>query len=107
MLDQQTWRKTAGACLVVWLLLAGGCSTLREHEVTPPAQLAVFAKAGPEKVQVDMDKLARAKLPSGSYRVVLEDVLLIQMPQVMRAVTERFDDLNPELFRVAKDGAGG
>lgn len=74
-----------GRVLLLALLVAvpvlGGCS----DQIRPvaPGQLAEFNRVDPGGPAVDMDRLARARMPMGSYRVVPGDVLELQMPRIV------------------------
>ena len=68
-------------------------------------QLVAFEQAGPVRPQVDHDKLVRAKIPVGPYRVVAGDVLELQIPLVMQAVGAEIPErTEPHLTRVARAG---
>lgn len=75
-------------CLFLALLLSiylVGCS----DRVSLPSvsQLVEFENAGPAHLTVDMGRLARAKISTGAYRVVPDDVLELTMPTVLGVVT--------------------
>lgn len=68
------------------LLCVVGCS---DNVRLPTAdQIAAFEAADPIIPPVDMDRINRAKLHTGPYRVVPGDVLEFTMPALLRAVTE-------------------
>ena len=50
-------------------------------------QLAAFERAAAIEPTVDMDRIRKAKLSTGPYRVVPGDVLEFTMPSLLRAVT--------------------
>lgn len=74
-----------GFVRLVALLLAcsywGGCSDGIQQPSTE--RLMEFANAGPDGPAVDLDRVAKARLRSGPYRVVPGDVLQVEMPQVL------------------------
>ena len=74
-----------GFVRLVVLLLAcsywGGCSDGIQQPSTE--RLMEFANAGPDGPAVDLDRVAKARLRSGPYRVVPGDVLQVEMPQVL------------------------
>jgi len=83
-----------------------GCS----DRVTLPsaAQLMEFENAGPVHPSVDMDRLVRAKIGGGAYRVVPGDVLELTMPTILQAVTAEepkiFERVTPYVCRVSERG---
>lgn len=87
---------------VVWVLSAlPGCAPA----LPGPADLAVFHEAGPIRPVVDVEKLTRAGLTTGPYRVVVDDLLELHMPVVMRDVIANADArTEPVLCRVGKEG---
>lgn len=72
-----------------FLLLAAlclcGCSD--RVRLPSPEQLAAFEEAGSIPPLVDVDRIQRAKLQTGPYRVVPGDVLEFTMPALLQAVT--------------------
>jgi len=74
-----------GFLRLVALLLAcsywGGCGDGIQQPSTE--RLTEFAHAGPDGPVVDLDRVAKARLRSGPYRVVPGDVLQVEMPQVL------------------------
>jgi protein involved in polysaccharide export with SLBB domain len=89
--------------LSIYLL---GCS----DQVRPPspAQLAEFGNAGPVGPSVDMDRLVRAKIGGGAYRVVPGEVLELTMPTILQVVTaeepEIFGEMAPYMCRISEAG---
>ena len=72
--------------LTLYLLLyLNGCS----DKVTLPTieQLVEFENAAPFRPAVDLDRLVKAKIGGGPYRVVPGEVLEITMPAILRVVT--------------------
>jgi polysaccharide export outer membrane protein len=55
--------------------------------LSTPAELAAFETAGPIQLPVDLEKLVRARIPPGPYRVVRGDQLTLAMPTIMQAVS--------------------
>jgi protein involved in polysaccharide export with SLBB domain len=72
--------------LALYLLLyLNGCS---DKVILPSIeQLVEFESTSPPSPVVDFDRLARAKIGGGSYRVVTGEVLEITMPAILRVVT--------------------
>ncbi len=81
------FRTTGGLLTVLAVLLClAGCG---DNVRLPTAdQIAAFEAAEPIIPPVDMDRVNRAKLHTGPYRVVPGDVLEFTMPALLRAVTE-------------------
>jgi len=75
-------------CLFLTLLLSIYLVGCRDRVILPSAaQLIEFENAGPVHSSVDMDRLVRAKIGGGGYRVVPGDVLELTMPTILRVVT--------------------
>ena len=92
----------ASAVCLTWLLCLAGCDA---GMTASPAQLAALAKAGPVSPVVDLEALTRAKLRTGPYRVVADDLLELHLPVVMHdVVTPRYQNAQPLLCRVSKAG---
>ena len=64
---------------ISWLLT--GC----DDQVRRPSaeDLAEFEMAAPSGPSVDMDRVAKAKIPTGPYRVVPGDILQLEMPRIL------------------------
>lgn len=78
-------RRMAGAVMLLVLLGLAGCS---DNVRLPTAdQIAAFEAADPIIPPIDMDRINRAKLHTGPYRVVPGDVLEFTMPALLRAVS--------------------
>lgn len=76
--------------LVAWVVVglflwAPGCADQVRQPTTE--ELAAFERAGQFAPTVDMDRIEKAKLKVGPYRVVAGDVLEFTMPALLRAVT--------------------
>ena len=73
-----------------------------------PEGLVEFENAGPVRPTVDMDRLVKAKIGGGPYRVVPGDVLELTMPTILRVVTaERLqvpDQVTAYVCRVSERG---
>jgi len=71
--------------LAVSAVFAAGCA----DRVRMPTQdqLAAFQRAASIEPAVDMDRIRKARLHAGPYRVVPGDVLEFTMPALLRAVT--------------------
>jgi len=83
-----------------------GCS----DQVTLPTteQLVEFENAGPLRPTVDIDRLVKAKIGGGPYKVVPGDVLELTFPSILQAVTDEQsgtpDQVKPYPFRVTESG---
>jgi len=102
--------------LAVWTLAAlslpliSGC----QDRVRMPTQtqLAAFEQAAAVETTVDMDRIRKAKLHTGPYRVAPGDVLEFTMPALLRAVTaaeaqaaqSRSDQEAPYICRISNAG---
>jgi protein involved in polysaccharide export with SLBB domain len=83
-------------------------------QVRPPtsAQLAAFEEAGAVEPLADMDRIRKARLHTGPYRVVPGDVLEFTMPSLLQSVTtaelrnakEQTSDSHPYICRVSTQG---
>lgn len=64
---------------IAWLL--SGC----DDQVRRPSaeDLAEFEMAAPSGPSVDMDRVVKAKIPTGPYRVVPGDILQLEMPRIL------------------------
>ena len=84
-----------------------GCS---DHVRLPSAgQLAQFENAGPQRPSVDMDRLVRAKIGGGAYRVVPGEVLELTMPTILQVVTAEEPEISgkkmaPYVCRISEAG---
>ena len=71
-------------------------------------QLAEFQNAGPVLPKVDVDHLVRARTSQGSYRVVVDDVLELQIPAILQEVNPEqvgsTEISRPHICRVYDDG---
>jgi protein involved in polysaccharide export with SLBB domain len=112
--DERRW---VGSCLsprwigAALLLSLAGCG---DFVRTPtPEEMAAFEQAGSITPVVDMDRIEKAKVKTGPYRVVPGDVLEFTMPALLQAVTaaevqaaqSRTQPVNPYLARVRDSGA--
>ena len=70
--------------LTLSLWIAGCADEVRAPTVE---ELAAFERAGAVAPTVDMDRIEKAKLKTGPYRVAVGDVLEFTMPALLRAVT--------------------
>ena len=78
--------------LAVIVLCSGGCAA---PEVSTAEDLASFHAIGPVQPLVDREQLLKARIPVTPYRVVPDDLLDLEMPEVLRAIFEvpvRWDD---------------
>jgi len=93
--------------LVVLLFIClSGCGP--QARLPSIEQLAEFENAGPILPSVDLDRLMRAKIGVGPYRVVPGDVLELTIPAILQVVTveqpELIDGVTPYACRVSKSG---
>ena len=84
-----------------------GCS---DNVLLPSAeQLAEFQNAGPVPPTVDLDRLVRARIGVGPYRVVPGDVLELTMPAILQVVTadapQTTEKFTPYVCRVSESCA--
>jgi len=72
-------------------------------------RLAEFENAGPPPPVVDVDRLVRAKIGGGPYRVIPGDVLELTMPTILQVVTaeesKASQETTPYVCRVGRKGA--
>ena len=83
---ERTWIQRLYILIPVLLLSSclGGCG---DNVHLPSAkELAEFENAGPVPPSIDMDRLVRAKIGGGPYRVVTGDALELTMPAVARFI---------------------
>jgi len=102
-------RPGALTAVVAAICLAGCGDQVREPSED---QLAAFERAGVAESAVDMDRVRKAQLCTGPYRIVAGDVLEFTMPALLQAITaselqdaqvrERSD--RPFVCRVAPKG---
>ena len=78
-------RSIKGALLVALSCAACHCLTgcWDAVQLPPAEQLTAFHAAGPGGPSIDMDRVARARLAGGAYRVVPGDVLQVSMPGIL------------------------
>jgi len=83
-----------------------GCSD--QVRLPSAGQLAQFENAGPQRPSVDMDRLVRAKIGGGAYRVVPGDVLELTMPTILQVVTAEEPEISgkmaPYVCRISEAG---
>ena len=79
------WSLVACVPLALSAILVTGCA----DQVRMPTedQLAAFQRSASIESAVDMDRVRKARLHTGPYRVVRGDVLEFTMPALLRAVT--------------------
>jgi protein involved in polysaccharide export with SLBB domain len=104
-------RSTLGVLLpgMLTLCLAGCGDQVRE---LTPAEMLAFQQAGSVTPVIDMDRIERAILKTGPYRVVPGDILEVTMPVLLQAVTvaevestqRGIQVVNPYLLRVRDNG---
>ena len=96
-------------CLFLTLLLSiylVGCSD--QVILSSAAELMEFENTGPVHSSVDIDRLVRAKIGGGAYRIVPGDVLELTMPTILRVVIAEKPDSSerttPYACRVSDKG---
>ncbi len=96
-------------CLFLTLLLSiylVGCSD--QVILSSAAELMEFENTGPVPSSVDIDRLVRAKIGGGAYRIVPGDVLELTMPTILRVVIPEKPDIpertTPYACRVSDKG---
>ena len=96
-------------CFFLTLLLSiylVGCSD--QVILSSAAELMEFENTGPVHSSVDIDRLVRAKIGGGAYRIVPGDVLELTMPTILRVVIAEKPDSSerttPYACRVSDKG---
>ncbi len=92
--------------LGILFVFNSGC---QESKMSTSQQVAAFDLAGPITPKVDLDQLLGAKNNFGVYTVGMDDVLEIQMPTIITAVSpktynEQKKQIEPYLCRVSDAG---
>ncbi len=95
--------------LFLILLLSICLAGCNDHVRLPSVEkLVEFENAGPPRPVVDVDRLVRAKVGGGPYRVVPGDVLELTMPAILQVVTAEESDVStvtaPYVCRVGNEG---
>lgn len=95
--------------LTTILFYLAGCG--ENVRLPSTGELAEFEAAGPIRPTVDVDRLVKAKIGGGPYRVVPGDVLELTMPTILQTVTaemltpaEKVSPFTPYLCRVGEEG---
>jgi len=91
------------ACVLLGLVMTAGCGI----RTSTSEQMLAFEQAGPVRIEVDSASLVKAKLPPGAYRVVPGDMLELQMPEILRAISPDFpaaSSIQPVHVRVSDAG---
>ena len=78
-------KTTAVPLLTAACLVAGVSCTQKLSTVD---ELAAFEAASPVRLEVDTDQVVKAVTPAGPYRVVPDDLVVLEMPEVLRAVSD-------------------
>lgn len=97
-----------GKCSIMFIVFLtvffNGCTSLKP---TPVHQLVEFRNAGPIQPEIDLDKLVAVRT-TGTYCVIIGDVLEVQMASVLHVMTadlpESLEKIIPILCRVYDDG---
>ena len=88
LVAKSTWARWSSALcvpLALCSILATGC--VDQVRMPTEDQLAAFQRSTSIESAVDMDRVRKARLHTGPYRVVRGDVLEFTMPALLRAVT--------------------
>jgi len=105
MRSERICRKLLLGGAVVGILIcasSAGCGPAMPSD----EQLAAFERAYPLRLQPDMDRLTQAQLPSGAYRVVVDDLLEVTVPAVARqAIADPSEPVEPIICRINSSGA--
>jgi len=102
--------KIQAICSLFLIVILPVCLTgCGDNVHSPTAQeLIEFENAGPVPPSVDMNRLVRAKIGGGPYRVVAGDALELTMPAVVRFITAKEfggnDTVTPYISRVNSSG---
>ena len=78
-------KKVCSLCILILSIYLQGCSD--DVRIATDQELLAFEQAGDVTPEVDMDRIKKAKLKTGPYRVVPGDVLEFTMPALLQAVT--------------------
>ncbi|MHC4431311.1 MAG: polysaccharide biosynthesis/export family protein [Planctomycetota bacterium] len=94
--------------LGLWVAIClAGCSD--QVRLPSARQLTEFENAGPVYPTLDKNRLSRARVDSGPYRVEPGEVLEITMPAILQAVTPEesvhLDTATPYICRVGEGGS--
>ncbi len=94
--------------LLILLLSIGLAGCGDRVQLPSQDQLLEFENAGPPRPVVDVDRLMRAKVGGGPYRIVPDDVLELTMPTILTVVTAEESDVSgqtvPYICRVGNEG---
>ena len=102
------YRSSTLVCLVA--LLLSFCPLACQDQVCLPSadQLADFEMAGPVGPAVDLERIVRAKMSRGPYRVISGEVVELTMPAILRIVTAEDPRITgsaiPYICRVGQSG---
>jgi len=90
LLFERTWKIQSLHILIPALLLSVCLAGCGDNVHLPTAkQLTEFENAGPVPPSVDTERMVRAKIGGGPYRVVTGDALELTMPAVVRFITAK------------------
>lgn len=85
--NRMKWTAVVAKLSLRLLLLVALCQSVGGCwdgvEVSPPHRLREFEAAGADGPTVDLDRIMRAHVPTGPYRVVIGDVLRLELPVVL------------------------
>ena len=85
---------------VVLVAVLAGCAGAK---LPTAKQLSAFEQAGPVRAELDRDQLIRARMPAGPYRVVVGDVLQLQLPAITQTAASHISQQTiPHLTRVTR-----
>jgi protein involved in polysaccharide export with SLBB domain len=91
------------------ILLSVSLAGCGDKVILPSAgQLAEFQSAGPVRPTVDTDRLVKARIGGGPYRVASAEVLELTMPTILQVVTAEEPDISgkmaPYVCRISEAG---
>ncbi len=93
----RVWTYVLRAAVAALMLCTVGCAP----KLPSSESLVAFEEARPLQLSVDIDRLVKAKISTGPYRVVPGDVLEVRIPAAVRNVSAQSQDLvNAYLCRV-------
>jgi len=95
-----------GVILAALCVLACGC---QEARLSTSQEVAAFEMAGPITPKIDLEQLLSAKTNFGIYAVGMGDVIEVQMPTIITAVSpktykDQMKQVEPYLCRVSDNG---
>ncbi|UCC22048.1 MAG: SLBB domain-containing protein [Planctomycetota bacterium] len=96
------------AFIVCAALFLAGCAANPSDFPPLPEQLREFQDAGPLQPRLDFNRIVKAKIPTGPYRLTEGDLLELQIPSVLQTAAAPSSDspepTKPYFCRVYDDG---